>query len=837
MIRRLPLLLALAGAALGALGCDGDGADLPPIANAGGDRAVEVGQEVGLDGSASADPDGDALSYAWSFLERPAGSAAELAGSDAATSSFTPDLVGRYEVELTVAAGDAEDTDTVVVTATTPGDSRAPTARAGADRSVQVGSSVTLDGGASTDPDGDALTFAWSFAERPDGSAAALATPDTARATFAPDLEGAYRIVLAVSDGVATDEDELVVTAVPEGDAPPVADAGADRTVDAGSEVLLDGSGSSDPDGDALAYAWTFVTWPNRESEPAPALDGADTAAPRFVAPEAGWYTLELAVEAGGLEDFDQVTVTARAVDPVSVVYADPRGDDAAPGTAEAPVRTVGRALEVAAALELGKIELAAGSFDAEPFAYAITRSVSIRGQGADATRLEAGDADLFDLDADGSVAPVDLTLQHLTLRTGGRGLSLPSGTRAFLTAVRCEDADPCVRAADLLGFLPAPGGVLTLRDSVLQGAGSGAGITVAGGAHLIAGSVIRGFGRGIYGFGAALRIRDSEFSDNGVGVRADGSIDVDNDGEVDRIRIQGGAWSGNGIGLHARGAVLDVQELALTDSERYGLRLESVGSDGEAVLVDVTVTGSGASGVRLDGGALEIYGGALDGNGTIAQDDFVDRAGLHASGASEVMAEGTAFRANAQDDVVLLGDTTAVLRGIEASNVPGLGAGVYANTSGEVRVVDSLLAGNNNGLFVSGATPLALRGVTARDNRYSGLSYRASGTLLVRGSQFLDNERFAVQVRGSPGALDFGGSGVAEGNLLALSGAANAWGLSDERPDRSTQDGVVLTAQALTFRSPTGSAFDPAGAKVGPADSGATQYWRITGENQRVDF
>ncbi len=49
--------------------------------------------------------------------------------------------------------------------------------------------------------------------------------------------------------------------APPGGNAPPVADAGADRTVvdsdgDGQEIVALDGSGSSDPDGDALSYEW-----------------------------------------------------------------------------------------------------------------------------------------------------------------------------------------------------------------------------------------------------------------------------------------------------------------------------------------------------------------------------------------------------------------------------------------------------------------------------------------------------------------------------------------------------------------------------------------------------
>lgn len=47
-----------------------------------------------------------------------------------------------------------------------------------------------------------------------------------------------------------------------EGNTPPVANAGADQTVVASQQVHLDGSASSDADGDALQFHWKFVNRP-----------------------------------------------------------------------------------------------------------------------------------------------------------------------------------------------------------------------------------------------------------------------------------------------------------------------------------------------------------------------------------------------------------------------------------------------------------------------------------------------------------------------------------------------------------------------------------------------
>jgi len=76
----------------------------------------------------------------------------------------------------------------------------------------------------------------------------------------------------------------------------PVADAGADQSAITGLAVTLDGSASSDADGDSLAYSWSFTSIPGSSSA---TLNGASTTMPTFMPDVNGSYVAELVVNDG----------------------------------------------------------------------------------------------------------------------------------------------------------------------------------------------------------------------------------------------------------------------------------------------------------------------------------------------------------------------------------------------------------------------------------------------------------------------------------------------------------------------------------------------------------
>ena len=103
--------------------------------------------------------------------------------------------------------------DSVVVTVT---ENQMPVADAGDDQNIELGANIDLDGSASFDPDNgpQSLSYAWQVLSRPAASTVDIVNRDSALATFHPDVAGEYTLELTVSDGQASDTDEIVIEAV-----------------------------------------------------------------------------------------------------------------------------------------------------------------------------------------------------------------------------------------------------------------------------------------------------------------------------------------------------------------------------------------------------------------------------------------------------------------------------------------------------------------------------------------------------------------------------------------------------------------------------------------------
>ena len=331
-------------------GTGGETENQRPIADAGSDVTQASLDAVALDGRGSYDPDGDPITLTWTFDRAPDGSGvmdreapfSTNYSSETAT-SFRPDVTGTYIVKL-VAEDSKHKTsnpDYVVVSIT---DAGAPVADAGSDQDGSVGGAFTLDGSGSYDPSGLALTYAWTLSSIPDGSTAALSAGDTVTTGFTADKSGLYLASLRVSNGVATSEaDTTVVTVSATNAEPPVASAGDDIEGQDCTNISLDGSGSYDPNDDALTYLWSIQTKPTGSAvTDSESFSDRTAASPTFFADIAGTYKLSLTVFDGtswATPDVVKLTVAERTFNSEPTVEAGSETKTAA-GDAECEATT-----------------------------------------------------------------------------------------------------------------------------------------------------------------------------------------------------------------------------------------------------------------------------------------------------------------------------------------------------------------------------------------------------------------------------------------------------------------------------------------------------------------
>ncbi|WP_187971090.1 PKD domain-containing protein [Aquibium microcysteis] len=265
----------------------------PPVATFPREFAATTWQALRLDASAASDRDGSIIAHRWDF-----GDGATGLGPVIEHMYRKP---GFYEARLDLVDNGLPEPAVVsfpftVIVADRP--NLPPVAAAGPDMAAVAGAEIAFDASASRDPDGSILTHSWDFG---DGN-----TASGIRARHVYQFPGVYTLTLAVADDGPHDRltatDSVTVTVAPAPNQPPVARAGTDRMVATGEIIELEGRDSSDPDGNVLAWRWSFG-------------DGGASpdAAPRHAFHDPGVYTVELTVTDDGepaMTSSDTITVT-----------------------------------------------------------------------------------------------------------------------------------------------------------------------------------------------------------------------------------------------------------------------------------------------------------------------------------------------------------------------------------------------------------------------------------------------------------------------------------------------------------------------------------------------
>lgn len=181
-----------------------------------------------------------------------------------------------------------------------------PTADAGGPYTGNVGTPVSFDGSASSDPGGSITAYDWDFG---DGNMGTGATPMHTYST-----DGVFTVTLTVTDNdTQTDVASTSATIDPaSGNVAPIADAGLDQAVSLGNVANLDASGSNDPDAQPqqLSYQWSFASVPASSTLVDIDIVNSTSAAASFTPDVTGIFMLRVDVSDGADSDFDEVQIT-----------------------------------------------------------------------------------------------------------------------------------------------------------------------------------------------------------------------------------------------------------------------------------------------------------------------------------------------------------------------------------------------------------------------------------------------------------------------------------------------------------------------------------------------
>jgi hypothetical protein len=238
----------------------------PPVANAGKDETITVGQATVLHGENSMAPGGYIKTYLWSKLSGP--ETCEILTPSASSTWIRNMVAGTYVYRLTVTDNNGSSAfDDVMITVTSilaaPIPSDFPVAQAGPDVTITFpASSVILDASASTAPGSFITKYNWSYVSGP--AAYYITTPIAVTTEIKNLVQGVYTFRLTVTNNAGKSaSDDIVITVKPAITNAPVANAGKDETLAAGQATVLHGENSYAMAGYIKGYSWTKISGPD----------------------------------------------------------------------------------------------------------------------------------------------------------------------------------------------------------------------------------------------------------------------------------------------------------------------------------------------------------------------------------------------------------------------------------------------------------------------------------------------------------------------------------------------------------------------------------------------
>jgi hypothetical protein len=252
--------------------------NVPPRPDPGRTTVVKTGTDALLDGSFSADGNGDPLALEWlQALGVPL-----TAGAEGALLPVDTRRPGLFTFQLSAEDGKGGRAEGEVGLLVVPGDSATPTAAVTTPLRARALEPVVLDASASV---ALGARFAWRQVAGPE---VVLAGASSARASFVPPVPGHYAFTVQLVEPARTSPAARVDVFATEGAEHPQAAIAPVATGLVGEPISLDGAASSG--GNGLAFAWRQV------SGPAAGLTEADQAIATVVPFEPGSFVFELAV-------------------------------------------------------------------------------------------------------------------------------------------------------------------------------------------------------------------------------------------------------------------------------------------------------------------------------------------------------------------------------------------------------------------------------------------------------------------------------------------------------------------------------------------------------------